>query len=145
MSDMRAMIRQILREELAHLRGPGGHQPVSQKTETVSITSDAELNRFAHRMLQLAQNPETGAAIRDGQHVFRLASGSSRAGHADPAAPTGQRQAGADVEKGLLTEKHVTALADGTKVLRLGKSVCLTPLAKDELRRKGIKIERIST
>ena len=45
---------------------------------------------------------------------------------------------------GLLTEKDVEALPDGTRVVSVGKSVRFTPLARDELRRLNIKIERIA-
>lgn len=48
------------------------------------------------------------------------------------------------VEKGLLTERQLQ-MAAGKKldVVRVAKSVLVTPLAKDAARSKGIRIERI--
>ena len=47
------------------------------------------------------------------------------------------------VEKGILTEKQVLAFAkESVKILQVGVNVIVTPLAKDALRTKGIRLEK---
>ena len=45
-------------------------------------------------------------------------------------------------ERGLVTEKDIAKLPAGLTAIEAGKRVRFTPLARDELRRRGIKIER---
>ena len=48
------------------------------------------------------------------------------------------------VSKGLLTERHLqTAAGKNIAVVRVAKTVSVTPLARDAARSKGIRIERI--
>ena len=48
------------------------------------------------------------------------------------------------VSKGLLTERHLqTAAGKNLAVVRVAKTVLVTPLARDAARSKGIRIERI--
>jgi hypothetical protein len=48
------------------------------------------------------------------------------------------------LDKALITERDIAALS-GARVLRIGKGARLTPLARDEARRRGIRIERSET
>ncbi|RMF34158.1 MAG: hypothetical protein D6754_15490, partial [Alphaproteobacteria bacterium] len=62
-----------------------------------------------------------------------------------PPAPivTGPPQAAPPrLDKPLVTERDVAALAQAARRLVLGPRSRLTPLARDELRRRGIRIER---
>ena len=141
MSDMRTIIREVLREELAALKNAA--MPAQRpREEMVTITSDADLNRFVQRILTLSGDGTVRAEFEAGRHVFRLAQGGVGASQfRNPAAPR-VSNVHVDFERGLITEKHIVKLDEEARVIRVGKTVCFTPLAKDELRRRGIKIER---
>lgn len=47
-----------------------------------------------------------------------------------------------ELRKGLITERDIAAIAEGETRLRIGKKARMTPLAGDEARRRGIRIER---
>lgn len=144
-ADLRAMIREVLREELA-ARGVGRPSGAPQiREEAVSVASDADLAAFARRILALAGDSKARADIENGRHVFRLAGGGSRAASSVEAyerAQPKQNLSPVSFERGLVNEREIRNLPEGITVIRIGKTVRLTPLAQDELRRLGIKIER---
>ncbi|MBK0329280.1 hypothetical protein I5535_18550 [Rhodobacteraceae bacterium F11138] len=138
MSELRDAIRAILREELAALRSETG-----PAVETVRISSSSDLNRFAQDLLSKAQDPGFAAQVQAGQLRYELAGGGS-CSQLSPrpaivSSPPGP--AGTVLDKKLVTESDIAALNPGT--IRLPKHTRLTPLAQDEARRKGIRIERI--
>ncbi|MDR9394126.1 MAG: hypothetical protein RI571_07340 [Roseovarius sp.] len=147
MDDLRGLIRQILTEELAELRGESPAPRPQIREETVTLRSNADLQAFVQRILSLAQDGKARAEIEAGRHVFRL--GAEPAPRMDahqpavtsPAAPP----AAVRFDRGLVGEREVAALPDTQKSIRAAKSVRFTPLARDELRRRGIKIERDKT
>ena len=144
-ADLRAMIREVLREELA-ARGVGRPSGAPQiREEAVSVASDADLAAFARRILALAGDSKARADIESGRHVFRLASAGSRGATTAEAyerAQPKQNLSPVSFERGLVNEREIRNLPEGITVIRIGKTVRLTPLAQDELRRLGIKIER---
>ncbi|MHA6688522.1 hypothetical protein [Mesorhizobium sp. A556] len=144
-SDLRTMIRELLREELA-ARGVGRPSGATQiREEAVSVASDAELAAFARRILALAGDSKARADIENGRHVFRLAGIGSRVAtpvEAYERAQPKQNLSPVSFERGLVNEREIRNLPEGITVIRIGKTVRLTPLAQDELRRLGIKIER---
>ncbi len=155
-AELRAMVRDVLREALAsRKRGPGiaapngaaasGPKPssahaapgaVAPAVEPVAITSDADLASFVRRLTALLDDPATGAAIRAGRHRFSLIGG-----RAAPSAPTAAPVAPAAVVlSGTVTEAKIVAHAKaGTIVLAPGAVV--TPLARDKARALGLKLE----
>ena len=143
MSELRALIREVLREELGHLRGGGGVAATPQvREEKVAIANDADLAGFVRRIATLLQDPRSRADIEAGRHVFRLGAGGAVPLQAHmPSVPQTAPQA-VRFERGLVSERDVAALADGQQRISVGKTVRFTPLAADELRRRGIKIER---
>lgn len=141
MSELRDLVRQILSEELARM---GGASP-GVTEETVTIHSSAELNAFALRLLKQAQDGRLRTRMEAGHHRFILAQGaagteSAQAHQPRAPAPAAPRQA--EFRCGLVTEREIAGLAEGTKKLTIGKSVRLTPLARDELASRGITLER---
>ncbi|WP_114390614.1 hypothetical protein [Notoacmeibacter marinus] len=136
MSALRDEIRAILREELAALRAEDG--PV---VETVRIGSSGDLNRFVADLIARAEEPDFSARLKAGQIRFELAATPSYAARA--IVSSAPRPTGPTLDKKLVTETDIAALGPGT--LRLAKHSRLTPLARDEARRKGIRIERIET
>lgn len=151
MTDLRALVRELLSEEIAAIRAEllGGLQ-----VERVRVNSGADLTDFAQSVARRAQDPAFAAALRDGRLRFEL----DGPGYSAPApAPAAARipvaaqpmalvttvpAAVPELRKGLITERDIGGIAEGETRLRLMKSARLTPLAGDEARRRGIRIER---
>lgn len=163
MDDLRSLIREVLVEELRALKAGAAGGGTGVQRETVSFASDDDLNAFVRRILQAAADPAQRDAILSGRHLFSLsgpaaslpqyvAQGFVRTPAPPPSLPPIAQSVPTPVtaaarqqfSQGLLTEKHVEALPDGTRVVSVGKCVRFTPLARDELRRLNIKIERIA-
>ena len=145
-----SLIREVLAEELARIRsekkGAGGSAVNAGRVreEQVTIAGDGDLQAFARRILTMADNPDERRRLLAGEVVFRLAGRS--AGGAGASAPGAQVAGGVSesIERGLVSERQVDRLPAGTAVLQLGKEVRMTPLARDRLRRRGIRIERMN-
>ena len=131
--DLRSVIRELLAEELAAIQGEAATPGVRE--EEVSIDTDEALGAFVKRILELAKDDAARAEIEQGRHVFRLVNVTRPEGAAPKAAP-------ARYERGLVTEKDIAKLPAGIEAIEAGKRVRFTPLARDALRRGGIKIER---
>jgi hypothetical protein len=125
----------------------------------VQISSSADLDRFACDLLRSAAgDPGFAEAVASGAQRFEL-SGPAPMQAApthttpaniyaprivtSPASPAGAKAA--ELAKTLVTERDIEALDKGAKVLRVPKQCRLTPLANDEARRRGIRIERFAT
>lgn len=137
MSELRDEIRAILREEIVALSG--GPQSVASTSEAVQIKSNADLMRFAQDLLARAQDPAFAARVAQGRHRFELEQ------HRPIGAPIVSAPAKSKpntLTKTLVTERDIGALGAGIQVLSIGKTSRLTPLARDEARRRGIRIER---
>jgi len=150
-SSLRDEIRAILREEIAALRA---EMPHSRMPERVRLDGSADLDRFARDLVTRAQNdPDFAAAVASGAQRFELSGGMPmRAASANTHAPgivTGPsapaRTKASELSKKLVTERDIEALETGAKVLRVPKHCRLTPLANDEARRRGIRIERFAS
>jgi len=137
--DLSSLIRELLVEELAAIRGDVQVTPKIRE-EFVSMRSDADLAKFARHVLNMAKDPQSKNDIETGRLVFRLA--------AAPMTMATQSSGSVDevamnrFDKGLISEKEILALPSGMNSLRVGKKVCFTPLARDVMRQRGIKIER---
>lgn len=152
MSALRDEIRAILREEIAALRS---EIAPARAPERVHISGSADLDRFARDLVQRAQSdPEFAAAVCSGAQRFELTGGvvatqTVAANSQPPRIVTGPvapaRNKATELAKKLVTERDIDALDRGTKVLRVPKECRLTPLANDEARRRGIRIERFAT
>lgn len=144
MPGLREEIRAILREEFAALRAetapPAGPLPARER---VQIGSSADLTRFAQDLLaRAAADPGLATRVAQGDLRFELAETRSMG------APlvTGRPAPAPDViAKALVTERDIAALTPGARTLRLARASRLTPLARDEARRRGIRIERSET
>lgn len=154
-----ALIREVLAEELGKLKDTRPAKAAGRsddvRHENVSITSDADLAAFAKRLLKAADNPKTRRDIEQGRLVFHLAGSMPGAASATPAAAaqpaTAQPAATSHhgetviVDTGFFSERQVDKLPKETRTVRLGKRVKLTPLARDRLSHRRIKIERTDT
>ncbi|MCB2093852.1 MAG: hypothetical protein KDE11_05565 [Rhodobacteraceae bacterium] len=138
MSAIRDEIRAILREEIATLRSA----PSGPVTETVQIITGADLTRFACEIVARAKDPAFAADVANGRVRFDIAppDGGGPRGTAIVTSPA--RPQGPELDKALITERDIAELAADRRILRIGKASRLTPLAQDEARRRGIRIER---
>ncbi len=156
MSDLRALIRELLSEEIAAIRADllGGPQ-----VERVRVGTGADLTEFALSVLRRAQEPGFAAALREGRIRFEPEGAPAHAAPAPYSAPvhhappppvaaqpttlvTTLPAPVPELRKGLVTERDIAAVAEGETRLRITKTARLTPLAGDEARRRGIRIER---
>ncbi|MFV8167462.1 hypothetical protein ACNQVK_36020 [Mycobacterium sp. 134] len=111
---------------------PTGPRAVDGKnrTETVQLTNDRDLDSFVRKLLRLFESPKTRADLKAGRLSFRLA-GSTR-----PSGGGASRR----IETGAVTERQIADMAGGTLVL--GRKAVLTPLAREKARTLGITIEK---
>ena len=155
MDKIRGIIRDVLAEELGNLRREGLFSPEQGaprrrvREEIISVRSDAELRGFVARLLDILKDGRSREEIEQGRWVFRL--GSPAAGGSlsnmfqqsgalvSAAAPSASF---ARIERGVVSERQVEGLPQGTTCLVVGKSVRLTPLALDRLRVLGIDLKR---
>jgi hypothetical protein len=99
--------------------GPGEVIGSPERTETVRISSDADLAAFVQLVL------DQSGAIRAGRLRFTLGgSGAMRVAH------------------GAVTERTIKKAADAGGRLVLGPGAVLTPLAREKARALGVDIER---
>ena len=146
--DIRQMIRSILAEEIASLNmNQSEATKPPPREQTVSISSDRELAEFAHLLLDMARDSRTRADIESGRLLFRLKRNSlpGPSSYLSRSASDSAHGSSQHFEKGLITEKRILSMPEHVKVIRIGQSVRLTPLANDALRQAGIKIEKVKT
>ncbi|KHO25259.1 hypothetical protein QQ25_01910 [Mycolicibacterium setense] len=158
--ELRALVREVVREAVRDARAaaktPGpvavppppapapptvadqfGVQPTGpravdskNRTETVQLSNDRDLDSFVRKLLRLFESPKTRADLKAGRLSFRLA-GSNR---------TSGGGASRRIETGAVTERHIADMTGGTLVL--GRKAVLTPLAREKARSLGITIEK---
>ena len=140
---MREMVREILTEVIAEeiegrVGSATGTASLSRaKRESVTITSQADLDRAVRRILDAAQDPAERSAIERGDLTFVFAAES-------PAREMGQAPVVHRVEKGAVTERHVRAAAEAGAVIMTARRVVVTPLARDRSRSLGVLIKKDS-
>lgn len=156
MSDLRTLIRELLSEEIAALRAEllGGGT-----AELVQVDTQSNLTDFAVSVARRAQEPGFLAALEAGRILYAPAAAPASA--APCASPARERAMASsapasqpvtlvttlpaqvpELRKSLITERDIASLGDGQNRLRVVKNARLTPLASDEARRRGIRIER---
>lgn len=156
MSDLRALIRTLLSEEIATLRTEIQARP---QAERIRVGSEAELTDFALMVARRAQESGFLTALEAGHIRFTpeaaaavVPASVTRSVSTEPARPPLASQPATivatmpptvpELRKSLVTERDIAAVAQGETRLRVTKTARLTPLASDEARRRGIRIER---
>ncbi len=138
-AELRAMVREVLREALAKGRPAKGH-PATGTThpapaapaEPVRLAGDADLAAFVQRIIRMMDDPTTAKALRAGTLRFTLAGA--------PVAPAAPLAAGTALT-GTVTEAKVGTMKDAGTIV-LAPDAVITPLARDRARALGLKIER---
>jgi len=154
MGDIRALIKEILAEELSSMRA---EFVCDAAVELVNVSTSAELNRFALSVLDRANDPGFVSALRNGRLRFEPVRNIGAPERVEQLPPAAMRMPSAkgpetlvttvppkvpQFRKSLITERDLAAIARGETRLRIMKTARLTPLANDEARRRGIRIER---
>jgi hypothetical protein len=140
MSEVRSLIRKILLEELEKQGRTG---TLEKNFSSVPIQDNDDLNAFALKVLDLAEKSDLKSDIQSGKVAFtlvtneRIKSGAAQNQQSTVSDPV-------SFENGLVTEKDIAGLAEGTSSINVGKTVCFTPLAMDEIRRRRLNVKRIS-
>jgi hypothetical protein len=128
--EIRKLVREVLKEFAPAAQGNGDARvPSSGQVVEIAIASDADIMRFAQEIA--GSDNAKKDAILSGRLRFALkrASGGTRNG--------GQR-----VDKGVLTEAMVVEIGRSSSRVILGKSVAVTPLARDKAREMRLEIVR---
>ena len=142
MSDLKEEIRSVLREELIlikdELRGK------ERMVKHVAIQSSDDLMVFVWNLLDSAKDATFVDQIHEGILRFELSNKSNTNVKIQNSEKLEQRRQ-VSISKTLITERDIGNLTASEKTINIWKSSRLTPLAKDEIRRRGITIERIET
>ena len=138
--EIRKIIRELLVEEIASINKES--VSLDQKTTReviVSIRTDEDLMKFVKKILNIVKETDGFSNIENGDIIFHLEvpSSANLNSRSCTSHPTSNK-----IEVGLITEYDIAKLDGNITVLQVLKNAKLTPLAKDELRKKGIKMER---
>lgn len=147
MSALRDEIRAILREELSAVLAEHACGSVQQ----VRVDCSDDLNAFAKDLVERMSEPGFAEQVRIGGIRFQLEHSVMPISQPQPvSAPliparitTSPQSAVPVMDKKLITETDLVNVVPG--ILRVPHDARLTPLAKDEARRKGVRIERTET
>ena len=138
--EIRKIIRELLVEEIASINKES--VSLDQKTTReviVSIRTDEDLMKFVKKILNIVKETDGFSNIENGDIIFHLdvPSSANLNSRSCTSHPTSNK-----IEDVLITEYNIAKLDENITVLQVLKNTKLTPLAKDELRKKGIKMER---
>ena len=141
MSELKDEIRNVLRQELMLIQQE--FKSIKPRVEHVNINSSDELMDFVHELLNRAEERNFVDQIKEGGLRFEI-SEKVKIGNlkSDPNLNVRKQ---ASISKMLITERDIGNLKASEKTISIWKSSRLTPLARDEIRRRGISIERIET
>ena len=143
MEDLRSLIREVLSDELSGLKGQINEEISQVKEEFVQIQSTNDLNAFSHRIIMMSQDPKLKSDILTGRHIFRLSDKEvSQVDVYKPVSAIVNTNETVELKGGIVTLRDVESLSKNTNCLSIGKLTHCTPLAKDEIKRRKIKIER---
>jgi hypothetical protein len=140
---LRSLVREALREALGGANGAteiaralAVEVKPAQVVEVVSLNNDADIKLLVNRVLDMAADPHTLSALRQGQIVFQL---NQKAGnHAVSDSGTTR------IEKGAVTESTIRKAAESGSTLIVARKVVVTSLARDKARDLGVTIIRES-
>lgn len=140
MPPLREQIREKLRKEIAALTK---HKlAVATSVEYVNSSCGAALTRFAKQIVSQANGPDFVQQVESGELRFEPIAESFD----DRKIVASQgRSLGDFFNKQLIGEREITGLDTSVPCLRIPLRSRLTPLAKNEARRRNIRIDRIKS
>lgn len=138
---LRSLVREALREALSGATGATEiakaltvESKPAQLVEVVSLNNNSDVKSLVNRVLDMAADPQTLAALREGTIVFQLSQNASN--HSANDSKTTR------IEKGAVTESTIRKAAESGSTLILGRKVVVTSLARDKARDLGVSIIR---
>ena len=140
MSDLKDEIRNVLRQELMLIQQE--LKSIKPRVERVNIHSSDQLMDFVRELLDRAEERNFVDQIKEGALRFEISDKINKTDNlkSDPNLDVRKQ---ATINKMLITERDIGDLKASEKTISIWKSSRLTPLARDEIRRRGISIERI--
>ncbi|ABH00605.1 hypothetical protein RHA1_ro10422 (plasmid) [Rhodococcus jostii RHA1] len=135
---LRALVRELISEIIPQLN-------LLTRPQRVVITDDEQLNGFVRRVVTTLDDPVTGPLLRSGQLCFQLdTAGNGAAAVSSPTAPAAEGQAtdSIEIDKGVLTERIVARAITERARLVLGRTVVITPLAREQIRKSSVEVVR---
>ena len=140
MAELKEEIRNLLREELALMKDE--FKLSETAVEQVVIRSNDDLMAFVDYILGRAADTSFVRQIKEKALRFELSEQLSMSANSCTDRNLDDKKH-VSIEKILITERDIGKLDNSEKAINIWKSSRLTPLARDEIRRRGIKIERI--
>ena len=140
MAELKEEIRNLLREELALMKDE--FKLSETAVEQVVIRSNDDLMAFVDYILGRAADTSFVRQIKEKALRFELSEQLSMSANSCTDRNLDDKKY-VSIEKILITERDIGKLDNSEKAINIWKSSRLTPLARDEIRRRGIKIERI--
>ena len=140
MAELKEEIRNLLREELSLMKDEFKLRQTA--VEQVVIRSNDDLMAFVHNILGRAADASFVRQIKDRTLRFELSKQLSMGTDLFTDRNLDNKKY-VSIDKILITERDIGKLDSAEKAINIWKSSRLTPLARDEIRRRGIKIERI--
>jgi hypothetical protein len=138
MGDIRALIKEILAEELALLRAEFACNPA---VERVSVSTSADLNRFALSVLDRANDPGFVSALRNGRLHFEPVRNVGTPERVAQLPPAAMRNPAAKQPEALVTtippkvpELSKSLITERLQPLRMGKPGCASRRRRGLLR-----------
>ncbi len=140
MSELKDEIRNVLRQELMLIQQE--FKSIKPRVEHVNIHSSDQLMDFVRELLDRAEERNFVDQIKEGALRFEISDKINKTDNLkrDPNLDVRKQ---ASINKMLITERDIGDLKTSEKTISIWKSSRLTPLARDEIRRRGISIERI--
>ena len=140
MAELKEEIRNLLREELSLMKD---ELKLSETAvEQVVVRSNDDLMAFVDYILGRAADASFVRQIKEKTLRFELSEQLSMSANSCTDRNLDDKKH-VSIEKILITERDIGKLDNSEKAINIWKSSRLTPLARDEIRRRGIKIERI--
>ena len=140
MSDLKDEIRNVLRQELMLIQQE--LKSIKPRVEHVNINSSDQLMDFVRELLDRAEERNFVDQIKEGALRFEISDKINKTDNLE-GDPNLHVRKQASINKMLITERDIGDLKASEKAISIWKSSRLTPLARDEIRRRGISIERI--
>ena len=140
MSELKDEIRNVLRQELMLIQQE--LKSIKPRVERVNIHSSDQLMDFVRELLDRVEERNFVDQIKEGALRFEISDKINKTDNlkSDPNLDIRKQ---ATINKMLITERDIGDLKASEKTISIWKSSRLTPLARDEIRRRGISIERI--
>ena len=140
MSELKDEIRTVLRQELMLIQQE--LKSIKPRVERVNIHSSDQLMDFVRELLDRVEERNFVDQIKEGALRFEISDKINKTDNLE-GDPNLHVRKQASINKMLITERDIGDLKASEKTISIWKSSRLTPLARDEIRRRGISIERI--